>query len=311
MSEPLALVPLAAAAGGGSIDSLDARQLVAAGITVLQRCAPLVRALAQGRGAVLLHDSPAYLVALAACEGRGAVLLDPDAPPLQTARAIEATNARVVFTVEQFETIIPASVPRVYLDAAPGHATFVQRAEHRVVDLGSHFGFAIEGESDIEGSDEEAVIACESAGAGRHTGLTHRELLRAARELVDLAQLTHSDHALSVLPFHHPTGLIASLLAPLVAGAQVTTMPLFSGAQAVDVIERTGITTVAGEPTAFAAMASALQQRGQHLNAPALRLAISGGGVMPDETRARWLAETGVELREVSALRLSRNSAGS
>ena len=50
MSDPLALLPLALAAGAGRIgvagDALyDAPQLVAAGLTLLQRSAPLVRAL--------------------------------------------------------------------------------------------------------------------------------------------------------------------------------------------------------------------------------------------------------------------------
>ena len=51
MSDPLALLPLALAAGGGRIGVagdehlLDAQQLVAAGLTLLQRSAPLVRAL--------------------------------------------------------------------------------------------------------------------------------------------------------------------------------------------------------------------------------------------------------------------------
>ena len=51
MTDPLALFPLALAAGSGRIgavgvDVFDAPQLVAAGLTLLQRSAPLVRALA-------------------------------------------------------------------------------------------------------------------------------------------------------------------------------------------------------------------------------------------------------------------------
>ena len=79
MSDPLALLPLALAAGGGRIgaaagDILDAQQLVAAGLTLLQRSAPLVRALSGKRSAILLPTSPQFLTALAASEGRGAVL---------------------------------------------------------------------------------------------------------------------------------------------------------------------------------------------------------------------------------------------
>jgi hypothetical protein len=48
----LDLLPLRAAAGGGSIDGLDATRLVAAGFTLLQRSAPLVRALAGKRAGI-------------------------------------------------------------------------------------------------------------------------------------------------------------------------------------------------------------------------------------------------------------------
>ena len=37
------LLPLRAAASGGTVDGLDASRLVAAGFTLLQRSAPLVR----------------------------------------------------------------------------------------------------------------------------------------------------------------------------------------------------------------------------------------------------------------------------
>ena len=88
MSDPLALLPLALAAGGGRIgavggDAFEAGQLVAAGLTLLQRSAPLVRALSGKRSAILLPTSPHYLTALAASEGRGAVLVNPLAAPAE------------------------------------------------------------------------------------------------------------------------------------------------------------------------------------------------------------------------------------
>ena len=306
MPDPLALIPLAAAARGGSIDGLDARQLVAAGLTMLQRCAPLVRALAPGRGAVLLPNSAAYLVALAACEGRGAVLLDPDGAPKDVARGIEDSGARVVFTVKQYVAAIPERVPRVLLDELPGHAELVQLAERRRVDLGSHFGFAIEGEGDIEGRDEEAVVVHDGRAAGGYTSFTHRELLNAGRAMVDFAQLAGSDSVLALLPFHRPAGLAASLLAPLLAGARVTTLQQLESARvdgtaAVDALERDGITAVVGDAEQFAMVTSALRQMGRTLDAPTLRVAMSGGRAIPAEVRAEWLKATGIEIREVDA----------
>jgi acyl-CoA synthetase (AMP-forming)/AMP-acid ligase II len=73
MSRVVAVGALAIAAGGGTVDGFEAQQLVAAGLTLLQRSAPLVRALSGKRAAILLPTSPQFFIALAACEGRGAV----------------------------------------------------------------------------------------------------------------------------------------------------------------------------------------------------------------------------------------------
>ena len=54
MSNPLSLLPFAVGAHGGSIDRIPAAQLVAAGLTLLQRCGPLARDLYGKRAAVLL-----------------------------------------------------------------------------------------------------------------------------------------------------------------------------------------------------------------------------------------------------------------
>jgi acyl-CoA synthetase (AMP-forming)/AMP-acid ligase II len=229
MPNPLSLISLAAAARGGSIDGIGARQLVAAGVTMLQRCAPLVRALATGRGAVLLPDSAEYLVALAACEGRGAVLLDPRAVREDISRTLEETAGKVLFTVERYAGAVRDGVAMVLLDELPGHVVFVHGDERRRVDVGSHFGLSIEGEEESEGSEEEAIVAREMAG-GSLRSFTHRELLEAARGVVSAAALEAGDEVVALLPFHQARGLVSGLLAPLLAGASVVTRPSSGGA---------------------------------------------------------------------------------
>ncbi|HEU4586773.1 MAG TPA: hypothetical protein VFR95_13550 [Gemmatimonadaceae bacterium] len=224
MPNPLSLISLAAAARGGAIDGIDSRQLVAAGVTMLQRCAPLVRELAGARGAVLLENSPAYLVALAACEGHGAVLLDPRGTAEDIARTLDEMRGRVVFTVERYEGSLGDGVARVLLDELPGHVVFVHGDERRRVDVGSHFGLEIEGEEESGGSDEEAVVARETAGAPFQS-YTHRELLEAARGMVSAAGIEEGNEVSAPVPFHEARGLAYGLLAPLLAGARVVTLP--------------------------------------------------------------------------------------
>ena len=211
MSDPLALFPLALAAGGGRIGAagddtlLDAQQLVAAGLTLLQRSAPLVRALSGRRSAILLPTVPAYLTALAASEGRGAVLVNPLAAPREIAFQCADANVGAVFTTSALAPRVPAGLPVILLDDAPRTARVVTPDRTQDIDLGSHFGLSIAGESDVRGRDEEAVIVYTSAMAGTPLGavLTHANLLANARATVNAAANDANDEVLALLPFAH------------------------------------------------------------------------------------------------------------
>src|SRR6476660_9565771 len=115
MADPFSLLPLSIAAHGGRVDGFEAQQLVAAGLTLLKRSAPVVRALSGKRSAILLPTSPAFLVALAASEGRGAVLINPLASPSEIAHQLADANVGAVFTNATLAGGLPASIPRVLL----------------------------------------------------------------------------------------------------------------------------------------------------------------------------------------------------
>ncbi|MGZ8412127.1 MAG: AMP-binding protein [Gemmatirosa sp.] len=302
MTDPLAVLPLAAAAGGGRLDTYDAAQLVAAGLTLLRRSAAVVRALQDRRSAILLPTSPAFLVALAASEGRGAVLVNPLAAPPEIAYQIADSDVGVVFTSTALAARVPAGVTLVLLDDAPRMARVVVDGTARDVALDSHQGDALDlvGSTDTEGRDEEAAIVYTSAMAGRPLGavLTHRNLISNARATIEAAEITTAEHALAVLPFSHLFGLVVSGLAPLLAGGRVTTMERFHPIRAVDVMEREGVTLLVGVPAVFAALVQAIERGGGRLEAPALRLCICGGAPLPVALQERWHAVTGVELRQ-------------
>jgi len=298
VSEPLALLPLAAAAGGGTLGNYEAQQLVAAGLTLLQRCAPLVRALSGRRSAILLPASPAFLTALAASDGRGAVLVNPLASPLEIATQLREANVGAVFTVTPLAGRLDGDVPRVLLDDAPRTARYVDAATTRDVDLGRHHGLSIEGKRDVPGSDEEAAIVFTSAMAGRPLGavVSHRNLIANARSTMVAAANTADDHVLALLPFAHLFGLTVTGTAPLLAGARVTTMDRFNPVRAVELIAGQGITEVVGVPTVFRALLAALERRGGGVGD--LRLCICGGAPLPRELQDRWFDVTRVELRQ-------------
>jgi long-chain acyl-CoA synthetase len=298
--QPTSVLPLALAAGGGRVGTFEAQQLVAAGLTLLQRSAPLVRALAGRRAAILLPTSHQFCVALAACEGRGAVLVNPLAAPAEIAHQLRDADVGAVFTVTPLAARVPDGTPLVLLDDAPRSARVVVGGAAKDVDLGTHFGLDLEAESDVAGSDEECVIVYTSAMAGTPRGaiLTHRNILANARSTVVAAELTSDDHALAVLPFSHLFGLVVSGAAPLLAGGRVTPMERFHPGKAIEALEAGDVTQLVAVPAVYAALVALLQRRGSRLVSPALRLCICGGAVLPVALQDAWAELTGVELRQ-------------
>ena len=306
MTEPLALLPLALAAGGGrlratgSAGELQTQQLVAAGLTLLQRSAPLVRALSGKRSAILLPTGPAYVTALAASDGRGALLLDPLAAPAEIARQCSEAKVGAVFTTVAFASAVPAGLTTVLLDEAPRTARVLAGGVARDVDLGSHYGLALEGEREAEGRDEEAAIVYTAGMRDLPVGavLTHANLLSSARSAREGLGSAAEDHMLALLPFSHPFGLLVAAGAPLLAGARVTTMERFELAAAVDLLAG-DVTQVAGVPATYVALLSALERGGgPSVRGGALRLCVCAGAPLAPELQDRWFEATGVELRQ-------------
>ena len=305
MIDPLALLPLAIASGNGRIgvagesEQYDAQQLIAAGLTLLQRSAPLVRALAGRRSAILLPTSPAFLTAIAASEGRGAVLVNPLASAHEIAYQCDDANVGAVLTIGALASRVPPGMPVVLLDDAPRSARVVTAERTQDVDLGSHHGLRIEGERDTRGSDEEAVIVYTSAMRGRPLGavLTHANLLANARSTIQAMACTERDDVLALLPYSHLFGLNVSGIAPLLAGGRVRTMARFHPGRATKLVED-GVSVIVGVPSVFRTMLGDIVERGVDLRGSALRLCICGGAELPLELQDRWADATGVELRQ-------------
>jgi long-chain acyl-CoA synthetase len=302
MTEPFAILPLAIAAADGTLDGTPAAQWVAAGVTLLQRSAPLVRALAGRRAALLLPTGPAFFTALTASEGRGAVLVNPLAAPLEVAHQLRDADVGAVFTIAHLAGKLPPGTVHVLLDDAPRAALVMADGAGRRVDLGSHVGLRLDGETGVAGRDEEAAIVYTSAMAGVPLGaiLTHRNLIANAASTMDAATIVADDHALALLPFSHLFGLVVMGLAPLLAGARVTTMGRFNPVLAMERLAQGDVTLLTGVPAVFGALARQLERSGATTPRPfgALRVAICGGAPLDPGLQERWFHLTGVELRQ-------------
>lgn len=230
--DPLALLPYALAAAGGRVDGHDVTALVAAGVTLLQRSAPLVRALAGRRSAVLLPPGAAWLVALAASDGRALLVLDPldaaasgttGAPPATRLEptmgaTLKAHDIGAVFTNRALLPLMPPDVPYVLLDDAPRQAWVCANGRDSDVDLGTHFALDLIGDTHGEGSPEECLRFAKSGEV-----LTHAEILGAGRRAM---------HELRLTPLHRrvwtavPTSreqFAHDVVAPLLVGGAVET----------------------------------------------------------------------------------------
>ena len=300
MSDPLSLLPLALASREGMIDGAPASQYVAAGLTLLQRSAPLVRALSGRRAGILLPTSPAFLAALAASEGRGAVLMNPLASAPELAYQVADAGIGAVFTSSAFADRLPRDTAIALLDSAPRSARIVVGGATRDVDLGSHIALAMEGIADVEGSLDEAAVVYTSAMHGRPLGaiLSHRSLLFNARSAIRAAALTSDEHALAALPFSHLFGFLVAGVAPLLAGARVTTMPRFNPARALEIIVQDRVTMFVGVPSMYIAMMDVLEHQRESRLIETLRLCICGGAPVAPEMQRRWKDLTGIELRQ-------------
>ncbi len=288
------------AAAGGNVDGFEASQLVAAGQTLLQRSARLVRALSGKRAAILLPTSPAFITALAASDGRGAVLVHPLAASSEIAWQLKDANVGAVFTTSALVARLPPELPLVLLDDAPRSARVVANGESRAVDLGTHHGLALVGDTATPGRDEECAIVYTSAMTGRARGaiLTHRNLLANARATVDAMALTPVDRTLALLPYAHLFGLTVTATAPLLSGGSISTMARFDPAKALELVEEKGITMLVGVPAIFAALVQTIERRGSTFRSHALTMCISGGASLDVQLQDRFTDLTGVELRQ-------------
>lgn len=217
--DPLALLPYALAAAGGRVGAHDVTALVAAGVTLLQRSAPLVRALAGRRSAVLLPPGAPWLVALAASDGRSMVLLDPLTVSEDAIAAMLRTHdVGAVFTSQAWLPAVPADIPFVLLDEAPSRARVCALGRDHMIDLGSHFALDLVGDTESPGSPEEC-LRLEPHGAV----LTHADLLVAARRVLRDHQLTPLHHTTWASTPVSPESIVRELVAPLLVGGTVDT----------------------------------------------------------------------------------------
>lgn len=142
-----------------------------------------------------------------------------------------------------------------------------------------------------------ALVLYTSGSTGRPKGavLSHAALEGALRSWVGpVMALEPGDRVLGVLPFAHSYGLCGALLAPLLAGAAVVTLPRFATDTVLAAIATERVTVFPGVATMFTAILDAPDFAPRAL--ASLRLAVSGAAPCPWVLAQRWRAATGCRI---------------
>ncbi len=138
------------------------------------------------------------------------------------------------------------------------------------------------------GTDELAVILYSGGTTAQPKGvmLSHRNLITEGMAVLAWVGATEADRVLAVLPVFHGFGLSGLINAPLMRGAQVILVPIFSAAAVAGAIRQTQPAIIAGVPTLFDALTrdSSLQKT----DLSAIRAAFSGGDSLPRPIKERF-----------------------
>ena len=132
--------------------------------------------------------------------------------------------------------------------------------------------------------DSVALLPYSSGTTGLPKGvmLTHRQLVTVSRQIARALAADDHDVTLAVAPWFHILGFTAELLVPLTCGATVVSTQRFDPASFLTLLERHGVTYLAGPPPIASFLAHHPSVATHDLGH--LELVASGGAPLPPAT---------------------------
>ena len=154
-----------------------------------------------------------------------------------------------------------------------------------------------EGVAEVE-PDDTAVILYTSGTTGQPKGaeLTHSNIRSNIESIGDLFTPTEEDVFFGGLPLFHVFGQTVAMNASIKTGAELTLLPRFDPAKALEIIQRDKVTIFQGVPTMYAAMLQVPNRADYDISS--LRLCVSGGAALPVEIIRAFEAEINTPILE-------------
>jgi fatty-acyl-CoA synthase len=152
----------------------------------------------------------------------------------------------------------------------------------------------------VKGVDDVAFILYTSGTTGKPKGamLTHRNITSNAIEVDLVLRITRDDRVLIPVPFSHAFGSILGITLAAVNAATMVPTIGFDPEEAIQMIEREGITICHGVPTMFIRMLNVLEhkQYDKQYDTSTLRTGIVAGAPCPREVMEEVMERMGCNL---------------
>ena len=147
-------------------------------------------------------------------------------------------------------------------------------------------------------AEAPAVVLYTSGTSGTPKGvvLSHRNLMSNVHQVERHVGLEKGDVFMGVLPQFHSFGITALTLAPMLLGCRVVYTARFVPTKVLELIKTHGATIYIGIPSMFSALLG-LKRAGPE-DLASLRLPISGGEPLHEDTRRRFEAHFGIGIFE-------------
>ena len=244
------------------------------------------------RLAVLLPGCPEFIVAVFAAARLGIVVvpMNPRLPPMELRYRLRHSQAAAAVTPEMFEGIDYLQFAEDVLEELPelGYVITVGEEDLWYDDQIYQFEDLVSAgrgkkcpRPDVAPDDLFALLyTAGTTGKPKGVELTHGNLVVPARRTMAELRVTSTDRIIGASDIFHAFALGPAILGTASTGASIVLQESFDGEEALDLIERHGVTVHYGVPTHFLTELHA--QRREPRDLTSLRTGIVTGGPIGD-----------------------------